>query len=156
LALIAGGVWRLPPHPWLRRKLVARFARLLFESFNRGDYESAFVLYHPQGETSFPSEFASVGFVSSTRGRAERVRAQRFWNSDWGEFRNEPVEVIDLGDRVLLLARLVGSGRSSGAGFDRECAYLLTMSAGRAVHEQMFLDHAEALTAAGLKENSAA
>jgi ketosteroid isomerase-like protein len=58
--------------------------------------------------------------------------------------------VIDLGDRVLLLVHLRGVGLSSGAQFDTEAAYLLVMSDGRAIREQMFLDHREALEAAGL------
>jgi ketosteroid isomerase-like protein len=152
-SLLARLVWKLPPTSVLRRKMVAYAARVLFESFNRGDYEAAFALYHPLGETSFPPQLASVGFESNTRGRAERVLAQRRWNAEWGEFRNEPQEVIDLGDRVLLLVHLRGIGLSSGAPFDTEAAYLLAMSDGRATREQMFLDHREALEAAGLAEH---
>jgi ketosteroid isomerase-like protein len=148
--LLARMVWKLPPKSSLRRKMVAYAARVLFESFNRGDLEVAFTLYHPLGETSFPPKLVSVGFESNTRGRAERVSAQRRWNAEWGEFRNEPQEVIDLGDRVLLLVHLRGIGLGSGAHVDTEAAYLLVMSDGRAIREQMFLDHREALEAAGL------
>jgi hypothetical protein len=101
-------VWKLPPTSRLRRTMVAYSARVLFESFNRGDYEAAFALYHPLGETSFPPQLASVGFESKTRGREERVLAQQRWNAEWGEFRNEPQELIDLGDRLLLLVHLRG------------------------------------------------
>lgn len=150
LSLLARLVWKLPPASKVRQKLVARAVRLLFESFNRQDYEAVFALYHPLGETRFPPQLASVGFESTTRGREERVRAQRRWNAEWGEFRNEPKAVIDMGDRVLLLVHLRGTGLSSGAVFDTEAAYLLELSNGRAIRERMFLDHQEALEAAGL------
>ena len=60
--------------------------------------------------------------------------------------------MIDLGDRVLCLGRMKGTGASSGAAFDTEVAYLFTVSAGRIVREQDFRSHEEALEAAGLQD----
>jgi hypothetical protein len=54
--------------------------------------------------------------------------------------------------RVLVLGRLKGSGLSSGAAIDNEWADLDTFSAGRVIRRQIFLDHAEGLEAAGLRE----
>jgi len=48
--------------------------------------------------------------------------------------------------------RIVGSGLSSGASFDSDWAVLLTLSAGRVIREQYFVDRAAALEAAGLRE----
>ena len=48
--------------------------------------------------------------------------------------------------------RIVGTGLSSGAGFDSDWAVLLTISDGRVVREQFFFDRSEALEAAGLSE----
>lgn len=148
---LAAAVWRLSPQSRVRRRLLGRYVRMLFEAFNRGDYDATFILYHPDGETIYPPQFVSVGFESYTRGRAERIRVQRRWNADWGEFYNRPQELIDLGDRVVLLARLEGSGFSSGALVDSEVAYLLDMSGGYAVRERIILDHREALEAVGLR-----
>jgi ketosteroid isomerase-like protein len=131
--------------------VISRGARLAFEAINRRDYEAGFLTYSEDGETIYPAEFVQVGLVeTTTRGRTTRVDVQRRWDADWGDFRNEPDEVTDLGDRVLVLARMVGSGASSGASFDREVAYLLTVSNGLAIREQVFLSHGEALEAAGL------
>jgi hypothetical protein len=58
----------------------------------------------------------------------------------------------DSGNRVLVLGRMKGRGLSSGAPFDDEWAILLTLSAGRIIRDQVILDHAKALEAAGLQE----
>jgi hypothetical protein len=52
----------------------------------------------------------------------------------------------------VLLGRMRGTGRGSGAAFDSEVAYLLTLSGGRVVRERLFRSHEEALEAAGLRE----
>jgi ketosteroid isomerase-like protein len=152
LRILAGGLSRLPPSSRLRRIGVARAIRISYEAFNRGDLQSAFALFHPDVETIFPVEFASVGFPARTRGLKERVDAQRRWNDEWGEFRNEPEELIDLGDRVVVLGRFVGSGLSSGVGFDREVAYIFHVASGFAIREEVFLDQKAALEAAGLRD----
>ena len=146
-------VWRRPPRSRIRQAAIRRGARLAFEAINRRDYEAGFLPYSEDGETIYPAEFVQVGLgEATTRGRPARVDTQRRWDADWGEFRNELDEVIDLGDRALIVARMVGSGASSGASFDREVAYLLTVSDGLAIREQVFLSHREALEAAGLSE----
>ena len=133
--------------------MVSRAARLAFEAVNRRDYAVAFLIYRDDAETIYPSEFAALGVGgTSTRGRMERIDVQRRWDTDWGDFRNEIEEVIDLGDRGLILGPMVGTGMSSGASVDREVAYLWTIAAGLVIREQVYLNHREALEAAGLSD----
>ena len=150
-ALGARMAWRLHPRSSLRRALLRRSVRLGFEAANRGDHEATFLLYHPDCESTFASQLATLG-ERGTRGRDERRRWQERWRAEWGEFRFEPDEVIDLEDRQLVVGRISGSGLSSGAAVDSEWAALFTSSAGRVIREQIFVDHAEALEAAGLSE----
>jgi ketosteroid isomerase-like protein len=152
LALVARAVLRLPPRSRLRQASVRRAAQLGFESMNRDDVEAALALYHPEVELIVPPEFVGLGLDPLYRGREERFRFQRRWNAEWGEFRYEPEEIIDLGDRLLMVGRIKGSGLSSRAAFGNEWGLLVTISAGRVIREQVFLDHAEALEAAGLSE----
>jgi ketosteroid isomerase-like protein len=153
LAFMAQTVSRLHPGSRLRQALVRRAVQLSFEATNRGDYEAVFMLYHPEVETTTPPLFAGLGDESVIRGREERVRFQRRWNAEWGEVRFEPEEVIDLGARrVLVVGRIKGSGLGSGASFENEWANLVTLSDGRVIREQAFIDHAEALKAVGLAE----
>ena len=88
-----------------------------------------------------------------TRGLEARVRFQRQWNDEWGDFRIYPEEVIDLADgRLLVVGRMEGSGLSSGAAVVNEWAVLYRLSAGRVVREQIFFDPGGALEVVGLRE----
>jgi hypothetical protein len=81
------------------------------------------------------------------------IRFQQRWSTEWGDFQFAPEELIDLGDgRVFMRGRTVGSGLTSGAGFDSDWAVLLTFSGGRIVRDQFFFDREEALEAVGLRE----
>jgi ketosteroid isomerase-like protein len=152
LAFLARVVWRLPPRSGLRRALIRRAVRLGLEATNRRDFQAAFALFHPDIELIASGTFITLGYDSVFRGREERIRFQERWHAEWGQFRFEPDELIDLGDRVLVVGRVTGSGLSSGAAVDNDWADLFTISAGKAIREQVFFDHSEALEAAGLRE----
>ena len=151
LAFLARVTWRLPPRSRLRQVPLRRAMQLCFEATNRGD-GWPFALYHPNCESTYPSQMATLGVESGTRGREERVRFQRRWYAEWGEFQVHLKEIIDLGDGVLVIGRVKGSGLSSGAAFDNDWAILFSISAGQVIREQFFFDHGEALEAAGLSE----
>jgi hypothetical protein len=75
--------------------------------------------YDKQIELVSDPRLIGLGFDDVYRGRAERVRFQQRWVAEWGDFQFAPEELIDLGDgRVFVRGRIVGSGLSSGAGFD--------------------------------------
>jgi ketosteroid isomerase-like protein len=99
-----------------------------------------------------PQQFTSLGLDTRYRGHQERIDFQRRWTAEWGEVRFEPEELIDLGTRVLALSRMTGSGLGSGVAVDNEWANLITISGGQVIREQAFMDHGEALEAAGLHE----
>ena len=151
-ALFVRAILRLPPRSRLRRTLVPYSLQLALEAINRGDPEAAFALYPPDCETITNSGLMTLGFDRVYRGREERLRFQREWVAELGEFQQEAKEVIDCGDRILLLVRMKGSGLASRAAFDTDVAYLLTNSGGRPIREQLFRSHEEALEAAGLTE----
>lgn len=144
-------VFSLPPRSGLRRRMLRRIVELGVAAANRGDYVVAFASYTEQAEYVPPSAWVPVG-MGRTRGGAERIRLESEWRAEWGDFAYVPEELYDLGDRVLLTGRMKGTGTRSGAGFDMEWADLLRISSGRIAHDQVFLDRAEALQAAGLSE----
>jgi ketosteroid isomerase-like protein len=147
-------VWRLRPQSRLRRAVFRRAVRLGLEALNRRDYDAAFANYDPHVELMLERRLVGLGFDRVYRGREERVRLQQRWFAEWGDFRFAPRELIDLGDRrILVSGHVVGSGLSSGAGFDSDWALLLTISAGaRVIREEVFFDRDEALEIAGLSE----
>ena len=146
--------WRLPPQSRLRRAVFHRAAQLGLEAVNRRDYDSAFARYDQHVELVLESRLVGLGFDRVYRGLEERVRFQERWFAEWGDFRFAPKELIDLGDRrILLSGQIVGRGLSSGAAFDSDWAILVTISAGaKIVREEVFFDPDEALEAAGLRE----
>jgi ketosteroid isomerase-like protein len=68
----------------------------------------------------------------------------------WEEFRPTPQEYRDLGDRVLALGRLKTRGRGSGVPVDSPWGGVFDMRDGEVWRIRTFLDHDEALRAAGL------
>ena len=61
-------------------------------------------------------------------------------------------DLIDAGDRVVVRARSHWTGEQSGIETDVESTQVLTFRKGEVVLDEYFLDHQEALEAAGLEE----
>jgi ketosteroid isomerase-like protein len=142
---------RLSPHSRLRQAVLRQVFRQGIESLNRGDFEAVFSFWDRECEF-LPVGGAPLG-LEGTRGPDERIRFQQRWIDEWGEFRFEPEEIIDFGDdRLMWVGRTTGSGLSSGAAVESQCAVLLTLSAGRVIREEVYFDRAQALEAAGLAE----
>jgi ketosteroid isomerase-like protein len=59
-------------------------------------------------------------------------------------------EMLDAGDRVVVLATLHGRGRGSGADLERRQGYIWTVRDGKATRFEWFTTPDEALRAAGL------
>jgi ketosteroid isomerase-like protein len=69
----------------------------------------------------------------------------------WGEWRFEPERLIDAGDRVVALVRVIARGGVSGVPLDRETAHLWTLGDGRVTRCKVYLDRSEALEVVGLR-----
>lgn len=151
VSFVTRAIWRLPPRSWARRAFLLRAAQSGFDATNRGDFEAGFLLYHPDIELVTPPNLVGIGFHPLYRGREARFDFQRRWTAEWGEMRFEPDEMLDLGDRLLFVGRIRGSGVSSGAAFESEWAVLYGLSAGRLIREQPFFDLREAREAAGVR-----
>ena len=146
---------RLRPTSRIRRATLRYVARRVLEAANRRDYEAAFAILPPEYETHAPQEFVVLGFQPVYRGPDERLQMQLRWMDELGDFQQETKEVIDLGDHILVLGWMRGTGLGSGAEFESELAYLLEISNGRLSREDLFRSHAEALEAAGLSPGRA-
>ena len=68
------------------------------------------------------------------------------------DFKFEPEEVIDQGDRLFVAVRQTGRGTSSGIPVDQSIFQVFTLRRGLAIRLQDFVDRAEALEAVGLRE----
>jgi SnoaL-like domain len=70
----------------------------------------------------------------------------------WTDYRLEIGEIVDLGEHVLVLARILGRGVGSGVPIDQEVAVLWYFEGEKAVWAKSFLSKREALAAAALRE----
>jgi uncharacterized protein len=118
------------------------------EAWNRRDWDTALADFHPQ------IEWRNAGVLlddADVYYGHEEVRS--FWESwagSWDDIRIEPEEFIDLGDRVLVLARFRASGRNQ-IEINQQIAQLWTLRDGLILSFQSYWDHAEALEATGLR-----
>jgi ketosteroid isomerase-like protein len=153
-AFLTRTVLRLPPTSRLRQALIRYFTQQGTAALNRGDYEAVFRVFYAADCEFDPGPRLLMLGLTETHGREDRIRFQQRWIAEWGEFRFQPDEIIDLADgrRLMMLGRVKGSGLSSGAAFDDEWGVLFTLAAGQVIREQAFFDHAEALEAAGLSK----
>ena len=143
---------RLPPTSRLRQVAVWRSSRLGMEAFNRRDIDAAVFYGQPDFEYYPPREFVEAGFFEPCYRGADGFRE---YVAAWSEVvgvRVEPVELIDLGDRIVLLAELPLQAQASGVPITGKIATVSVLTDGKASRVHTYLDHSEALEAVGLSE----
>jgi ketosteroid isomerase-like protein len=122
----------------------------VMDAFNRRDID-AFV----QPTTADFEWFPALGIAvegGSFRGR-EGVEAYfETLHATWEEVRLVAENVRDLGESVLWLGRIEGRGRGSGVPVNSPMGAVIDFRGGKVWRARSYLDHAEALRAAGLTE----
>jgi ketosteroid isomerase-like protein len=155
---LAGGylrlIGKLPPSSRLRQAAVWRGIRLGVEAFNRRDLDVVAIVYHPDLEYYPYREFVEATLAErcyhGPAGYRGYIRAQsEVWGND---VRLEPTELIDLGDRLVLLADMPMRAQASGVPLAEKYAGVMTLRNGKVIRVEDFLNQDEALEAAGLRE----
>ncbi len=121
----------------------------LHDAFNARDLDGFAETTTPDFEWS-PSMVAIEG--ETFRGREGIETYFDRMIDAWDEFRVVAGEFRDLGERVLWSGRLDGRGRLSGAPVSAPLDILYDLRGGGITRMHSYLDHAEALKAAGLEE----
>jgi ketosteroid isomerase-like protein len=70
---------------------------------------------------------------------------------EWEDFRQEPEQLLDAGDEVVVFLNTYGRGRASGVEIELQVAHVLGFRNGKCVKNVTYLDREEALSAAGLR-----
>jgi ketosteroid isomerase-like protein len=124
-------------------------AKRAIDAFNRLDVDDFAELTTPDSEL-----FRAFGALEggSYRGRQGIEAWFRDLRDAWEETRIVADERRDLGESVLLLGRLQGRGRGSGVRVDAPIGGVLDLRDGKIARLRSYLDHGEALRAAGLSE----
>ena len=114
-----------------------------FAAHNRGDLDALVEFYDP--------DVVFETLLLGTHRGNEAIRLIYEENQKTLEgYDVEPVELIEVGDKVVAVVRMVGSGTSSNISMDGGFAFVFTMRDGRCVREQAFRNRGEAVKAAGL------
>ena len=141
----------LSPRSRIRRMLLRRSVCVGQATYNRRDFEALLPLYRPDVEVHSPKEWVALGdFDPVYRGHEGLLRFYRQWADAWADNWAEPQELIDLGDRLVLLGEIKARGGESGIEVGRRYAMLWHIRHGKLAREQVFNDPAEALEAVGL------
>ena len=127
-------------------------ARRANDAFNRRDVDGLFAELATPDFEYYPAIVRALDGGGGYRGRAGVEKYAADIRENWEELQALPGEFRDLGDRVLVLGRMKGRGKSSGVPVDQPFANILDFRGDRIWRSRVYLDHAEGLRAAGLSE----
>ena len=149
-----GLVLKLPVGSRLRQAGVSRAVRLGLEAFNRQDLDVVAAGFHPELEYYPYREFVESGLAEPCYHGRSGYRAYVEGTYDvWGAgVRLEPTELIDLGDRFVVLADMPMQAQASGIALAETYGSIWTLKDGQIAEVRDFLDQAEALAVAGVRE----
>jgi len=127
-------------------------ARRANDAFNRRDVDALMEFATPDIELISAMSGTVAG--GSLRGREGIEALFADIRDTWEEHRMVIEEIRDLGERVLGLGRLEGRGRGSGVSVDVPLAVISDFRRGKVWRTRSYLDHGEALRAAGLEDEA--
>jgi uncharacterized protein len=142
-------VLRLPTSSRLRRQMFARSIRDNADAYARRDYDAFLVGFDPEIVVDTGDAFPESNVFQGLDGMR---RFLAMFDEVWQDYVIEPEEVVDFGDRYVLVARHRGQGRGSGAGVDRRVGLVGTFRGGMVVRFAFYGSPAQALEAVGLRE----
>jgi hypothetical protein len=147
-------IGRLSASSRLRQAAIGRGVRLGVEAYNRRDLEAAVLGWDPGFEYRPGREWVENGLVEPCYRGLEGYRSYAEVADEiaGGKLYLRRVEVIDLGERLLILADAPTHGQAGDAPPSDPFATLAELKDGEVIRAQEYFDHAEALEAAGLRE----
>jgi len=109
--------------------------RRIYEGWSRGDFSNA-------DHFDEDVEFDMVDWPAPARSRGVAAMAETWRTSlgAWENFRSMPTEFVDCGRSVLVLNRIEGRGRESGAEVSADTASVFTFEGGRVVRLALLWD----------------
>jgi ketosteroid isomerase-like protein len=123
--------------------------RRVVERWNRRDLEGVIALLAADIEC-FPA--ADQPGSESFRGREAFAEYAKGWLAAFDTYIMEADEYLDLGECVVVVGRVVGRGRESGAQVSAEDAWLYRLRGGEIIEYRECGTKSNALKAAGLRE----
>src|SRR4051812_16643721 len=142
----------LPPASRVRQGALQRGVRLSVEAYNRRDLDAVAIGYHPDLEYYPYREFVEAALAEPCyRGpsgyRAYITATYEVWGAG---VQLHPTELIDLGDRLVLLADMPMRAQASSISLSERYAGVMALKDGRVIRQHDYLNQAEALETVGL------
>ena len=119
-------------------------------ALNRQDREAYLASLDPDAEWHVTGQV--VGQQGVYRGREAIWEYLTSFTDQFDEVRFEMEDVVDGGERIVVVGRLRGRGKASGAVVDLRLATVFTIRNGLMVRAENFAEMDAALEAAGLEE----
>jgi ketosteroid isomerase-like protein len=125
--------------------------RAFLEAFNRRDYAACLEAIDPDVEWHPPPDLPDAAVATS---RDALIANFREWFAAWADYRAVPEELVEgCDDTVVVFGQEVGRGIDSSIEVrSRRIAAVYQLRDQRIVRFKAYLDRAEALEAAGLRE----
>jgi ketosteroid isomerase-like protein len=123
--------------------------RRLYDAGLRGDTEAVIDHLDPAVHADMSERVFNPGFYEGHDGYRRFLRET---DAVWDDFRVEPLEFTDAGEKVVVSHMVRGRGKESGVEVELPSTNLYTVSEGLVVAIRMYRDHDRALEAAGLRE----
>jgi ketosteroid isomerase-like protein len=117
-----------------------------YDAFNVGDVESTLALVHPEIEWH---TYLVPGPGGGTYRGFDGVR--ELWadvRNIFVDYRNDPEQIIEVGDKVVAFICISGRGLRSGADVEARIAHVFTFHEGKILRVESYADTDEALRAA--------
>jgi ketosteroid isomerase-like protein len=125
----------------------ADIVRRFIDAFNHGGIEAALPFLDPEVEWITTGLFVEQG---TYRGHEGVIRYIGALAEEFDDFRTQPQELIDAGQRIVLPVRISGRGKRSGAGVDLRLTMVISLRDDLIVRVRNYEEEAEAFRAAGL------
>jgi ketosteroid isomerase-like protein len=126
--------------------------RQAIAAYNRRDIDAFLEAFDPMVEIH-PLTLAMFGQEAAVyRGHDGIRRFIRDVDEVLPHLQVEPLEIRDLGERIVASGRLRARGRASGAEVDSPIGWVVEFSEGRVTRMRDYLDPEQALQAVGLRE----
>jgi ketosteroid isomerase-like protein len=121
-----------------------------YAALNRGDLDGSVAGVSADCEVELPPMLPEA---NSYQGREGLRRMWEVWRDSFEDFRMDIEEVIDGGDKVIVMAAVCGTGKDSGAEVRTPTFPIIwTVRDRQAISMQALPTRAEALAAVGLSE----
>ena len=122
--------------------------RRVNDAFLAGDWEVALGAYEEDAVLD-TTRMPGGGIAHGPQGAREFYTR---WIAAWDGFQSERLELIDAGDTVVLISRISGTGKGSGAEVTMRAADVFLLKDAMIVRHVAYPDAAEGLADLGLRD----